>query len=152
VNSVRVELLNLNLSIRQRIEQRERELQAQHERVTVLEREKATAAERARILRDMHDGAGAHLIAAIRLVEQGRAGKDELLRMLGESLDQLRLTADAMHLPAGDINALLANLRFRLDRRIRASALPACAWSGKRTNCRSCRNAPEPACGTSSSY
>jgi hypothetical protein len=44
-----------------------------------------------------------------------------------------------MGLPAGDINALLANLRFRLDRRLRAAglrlvwrvdALPALPWCG----------------------
>jgi signal transduction histidine kinase len=119
----RQDLLALNRSIRQRIEDRERELHAQHLRVLQLESEKATAAERTRILRDMHDGAGANLIAAIRQVESGQATRAELLQTLGESLDQLRLSVDAMGLPAGDINALLANLRFRLDRRIRAAGL-----------------------------
>jgi signal transduction histidine kinase len=119
----RQDLLALNRSIRQRIEDRERELHAQHLRVLQLESEKATAAERTRILRDMHDGAGANLIAAIRQVESGQATRAELLQTLGESLEQLRLSVDAMGLPAGDINALLANLHFRLDRRIRAAGL-----------------------------
>jgi len=132
-------LVQLNRSIQQRIEQRERELHEQHLRVTQLESEKAMTAERARILRDMHDGAGANLIAAIRLVESGTASRSELLQTLGESLDQLRLSVDAMGIPAGDINALLANLRFRLDRRIRAAglklvwradALPTLPWCG----------------------
>jgi signal transduction histidine kinase len=135
----REELLALNRSIQQRIADRERELHAQHLRVLQLESEKATAAERTRILRDMHDGAGAHLIAAIRQVESGEASRSELLQTLGDSLDQLRLSVDAMGLPAGDINALLANLRFRLDRRLRAAglrlvwrvdALPALPWCG----------------------
>jgi signal transduction histidine kinase len=37
------------------------------------------------------------------------------------SLDQLKLTVDAMHLPNGDITALLANLRYRLEPRFQAS-------------------------------
>ncbi len=119
----RDDLVQLNLSIGQRIAARELELQIQHERVSALEREQAVASERNRILRDMHDGAGANLIAAIHQIEGGEATRAEVLRTLSESLDQLRLSVDAMHMPDGDINALLANLRFRLDRRIRAAGL-----------------------------
>jgi signal transduction histidine kinase len=116
-------LVALNSSIQQRIEARERELSVQHQRLTQLERERATIEERSRILRDMHDGAGAHLIAAIHQVESGTASRKELLQTLQESLDQLRLSVDAIHLPAGDVNALLASLRFRLERRIQTAGL-----------------------------
>ena len=119
----RDELLRLNSSIGQKLAQREAELTQQHEQVTALERERAAAEERTRILRDMHDGAGAHLIAAIHQVESGQATRDELLQTLRESLDQLRLNIDAMHLPPGDINALLSSLRYRLERRIQAAGL-----------------------------
>lgn len=119
----RDELLRLNSSISQKLAQREAELTQRHEQVTALERERAAAEERTRILRDMHDGAGAHLIAAIHQVESGQATRDELLQTLRESLDQLRLNIDAMHLPPGDINALLSSLRFRLERRIQAAGL-----------------------------
>ena len=119
----RDELLRLNSSIAQKLAQREAELTQRHEQVTALERERAAAEERTRILRDMHDGAGAHLIAAIHQVESGQASRDELLQTLRESLDQLRLNIDAMHLPPGDINALLSSLRYRLERRIQAAGL-----------------------------
>jgi signal transduction histidine kinase len=119
----RDELLRLNSSIGQRLAEREDQLNAQHVQVMALEREKAAAEERTRILRDMHDGAGAHLIAAIHQVESGQATRSELLHTLQESLDQLRLNVDAMHLPTGDINALLSSLRYRLERRIQAAGL-----------------------------
>ncbi|RYF42923.1 MAG: hypothetical protein EOO25_05060 [Comamonadaceae bacterium] len=119
----REDLVTLNHSIQHRIEQRESELKAQYARLNLLEREKATTAERARILRDMHDGAGAHLIAAIHQIESGDASPAELLETLGESLDQLRLTVDAMNLPDGDIGGLLGSLRFRLERRIATAGL-----------------------------
>ncbi|MFP8779418.1 sensor histidine kinase [Hydrogenophaga sp. RWCD_12] len=119
----RDELLRLNSSIGQKLAQREAELTEQHVQVTALERDRAAAEERTRILRDMHDGAGAHLIAAIHQVESGQATRQELLQTLRESLDQLRLNIDAMHLPPGDINALLSSLRYRLERRIQAAGL-----------------------------
>ena len=119
----RDELLRLNSSIGQRLAEREAELNTRHLQVTALERDRAAAEERTRILRDMHDGAGAHLIAAIHQVESGQATRSELLHTLQESLDQLRLNIDAMHLPHGDINALLSSLRYRLERRIQAAGL-----------------------------
>lgn len=119
----RQDLLRLNSSIGQRLAQREAQLTAWHQQVTALEREKAASEERTRILRDMHDGAGAHLIAAIHQVESGQATRGELLQTLQESLDQLRLSVDAMHLPPGDINALLSSLRFRLEKRLQAAGL-----------------------------
>ncbi len=119
----RDDLVQVNRSIQARIEARERELNLKHAQVTAMERDKATAEERTRVLRDMHDGAGAHLITAIRQVERGDASRIELLQTLQESLDQLRLSVDAIHLPQGDINALLASLRFRLERRIKAAGL-----------------------------
>jgi signal transduction histidine kinase len=119
----REELLDLNRTMHDRITQRELELTTQHQQIQALESERATSEERTRILRDMHDGAGAHLIAAIHQVESGQASSTELLETLRESLDQLRLNIDAMHLPPGDINALVSSLRFRLERRIQAAGL-----------------------------
>jgi len=116
-------LIRLSDGIAQQLAEREAELQARHDQVTTLERARAAAEERTRILRDMHDGAGAHLIAAIHLVESGHGSRGELLQTLQESLDQLRLSIDAMHLPPGDINALLSSLRYRLEKRLQAAGL-----------------------------
>ncbi len=44
-----------------------------------------------------------------------------MLHTLHESLDHLKLTIDAMNLPTGDLTALLANLRYRLEPRFKAS-------------------------------
>lgn len=73
------------------------------------------------ILRDMHDGVGAHISAAIRQLQSGQVKDNEVLLTLRESLDQLKLFIDAMTLPAGDVTALLANLRYRLEPRFKAS-------------------------------
>jgi len=54
-------------------------------------------------------------------LQSGRASNEQMLQTLRESLDQLKLSIDAMNLPRGDITALLANLRYRLEPRFKAS-------------------------------
>ena len=89
-----------------------------------LMREKERKAERIRILRDMHDGVGSHISTAIRQLETGNASREEVLHTLRDSLDHLKLSIDAMNQPPGDINALLANLRYRLEPRFLACGIP----------------------------
>lgn len=106
-----------------RIEDRERELASSYQRLEAMAREQERSAERSRILRDMHDGVGSHISAAIRQLQSGRASSQELLATLRDSLDQLKLSIDAMNLPAGDVTTLLANLRYRLEPRLRAAGI-----------------------------
>jgi len=103
-----------------RVSAKEQELLRSYERLDQLGREHERAAERSRILRDMHDGVGSHLSAAIRQLESGRAEREQVLQTLRDSLDQLKLSIDAIHLAPGDVTALLANLRYRLEPRFAA--------------------------------
>jgi hypothetical protein len=119
------DLLN-NLAAR--VSEKERELATTYQRVEQLAREQERTAERTRILRDMHDGVGAHISSAIRQLESGRSSQQELLQTLRDSLDQLKLSIDAMNLPPGDVTALLANLRYRLEPRLQASDI-ALRWA-----------------------
>lgn len=117
------DLAQLNRELGTRVEARERELRESYAQLGESERQRAVIAERARILRDMHDGVGTHLSAAIRQIETGSASSAEVAQSLRDSLDQLKLSVDAMNLPPGDVNALLAALRYRLQPRLRASGL-----------------------------
>jgi len=87
------------------------------------EAERARVLERTRILRDMHDGVGAHISSAIRQLQAPAFQTAEVLATLRDSLDQLKLSIDAMHLEPGDITTLLANLRYRMEPRLRAMHL-----------------------------
>ena len=111
---------DLTATLSARVAQKENELKQSFQRVDQLSRAQERAAERARILGDMHDGVGAHISTAIRQLESGRALPSEVLQTLRDSLDQLKLSIDAMNLPPGDITALLANLRYRLGPRFTA--------------------------------
>ncbi|MBC7610745.1 MAG: histidine kinase [Polaromonas sp.] len=111
---------DLTATLSARVAQKEKELEQSFQRLGQLAREQERSAERARILGDMHDGVGAHISTAIRQLESGRASQSEVLQTLRDSLDQLKLSIDAMNLPPGDITALLANLRYRLGPRFTA--------------------------------
>jgi signal transduction histidine kinase len=119
----RAETLQLQASLAMRVAQKESELRESFERLSQLERARAVTAERERILRDMHDGVGANLATAMRQLESGTAQPQETAAILRESLDHLKLSIDAMNLPSGDVNALLASLRYRLQRRIEQAGL-----------------------------
>lgn len=114
---------DLTNSLVQRIAQKEQELSLSYSRLEVLAREQASASERARILRDMHDGVGMHLSTAIRLLRSESADRTELLRTLTDSMDQLKLSIDALQSSPGDVGALLAALRYRLEPRLNAGGL-----------------------------
>ena len=105
----------------QQVAAKEQALQSSYERVESLAREQERVKERTRILRDLHDGVGSHISAAIRQLQSGRASNFEVLQTLRDSLDQIKLSIDAMHLPAGDITGLLANLRYRLEPKLNAA-------------------------------
>ncbi len=117
------DLATLNAELQQRIAARETALQATYDQLRAAERAQASAEERARILRDMHDGVGAHLSTALRQIEAGRSSNVEVANTLRDSLDSLKLAIDGMTLPAGDINALLAALRYRLTHRLSLAGL-----------------------------
>ena len=119
--TVSAQARDLTANLAGRVMQKEKELAQTYQHVEVLAREQERTWERTRILRDMHDGVGSHISTAIRQLESGRASTVEVLQTLRDSLDQLKLSIDAMNLPPGDITALLANLRYRLQPRFIAS-------------------------------
>lgn len=110
-------------ALAQRVAQRERELASTFAALEQVARDQARTHERERILRDMHDGVGSHISSAIRQLQSGQASPEELLRTLRDSLDQLKLSIDSIHLPPGDVGALLAALRYRLEPRLAAAGI-----------------------------
>lgn len=120
------------ITLSQRVTEKEAELHASYVRLEAQAREQERTAERSRILRDMHDGVGSHISLAIRQLQSEvrsppQADHAEVLHTLRDALDQLKLSIDAIHLPDGDITALLANLRYRLEPRLAASGI-ALVW------------------------
>jgi signal transduction histidine kinase len=111
---------DFNVKLAARVALKEQELSQSYVLLEQLARKHERSAERTRILRDMHDGVGSHISAAIRQLQSGKTSNEQLLQTLRDSLDQLKLSIDALHLPPGDITGLLANLRYRMEPRIQA--------------------------------
>lgn len=125
--SVTARARELLQTLEQRVQDKEAALRESYAKLEAQTREQARVAERTRILRDMHDGVGSHISVAIRQLQNGIAPREEVLQTLQESMDQLKLSIDSMHLPPGDINAVLANVRYRMEPRLLSSGIQL-AW------------------------
>ena len=120
-----VETLNaaevLNIDLDALVRSRTAELQAQFERVRELERREAIAAERERLMRDMHDGVGGHLVSMLAMIEADRRRPGELATVVRDALEDMRLMIDSLEPVDDDLNAVLAMFRDRLAPRLRAA-------------------------------
>jgi signal transduction histidine kinase len=95
----RQDLAHLNATLAAQVTEREEALRESFQRLAELERAQAVQAERSRILRDMHDGVGAHLSSALRQLQSPRSQPVDLglvVQTLRDSLDQLKLSVDAL--------------------------------------------------------
>lgn len=110
-------------TLQARIAEKETELKASYQASQLILSESVRASERASILRDMHDGVGSLMSSAILQIQQGRLEKDVLLSTMREALDQLKLSVDVLSIPEGDVNTLLASLRYRLEPRLKLSGI-----------------------------
>ncbi|HSV70872.1 MAG TPA: ATP-binding protein [Methylibium sp.] len=134
-------LRSLNADLKERVARKERELTAAFAQTREREREQAALAERDRILREMHDGLGGRLVAALALTSQlarqsqpppepdggERRGIEEPLRELKLTLDdclvELRLALDSLEADHRPLIEALAELRFRVEPSLRAAGV-----------------------------
>lgn len=91
------------------------------------ERQTVVAEERTRLLHDLHDGMGGQLITALRMVRRDEVPREQVARVIEDSLEDMRLIIDSLDLEERDLLPLLANLRFRLEPRLNAIGL-ALRW------------------------
>ena len=112
----------LNRELEARVEQKAAELEANYARIRVFERKQALAGERSRIMRDMHDGIGGQLVAAIALASRPNASR-ELDGLLHEALDDLRMMIDSLESTEADLLTALGMLRMRVTNRFAAAGI-----------------------------
>jgi len=117
-----------------RVEEKRTELESRFAELRVLERERLLSLERERIMREMHDGVGGHLVRTLSMLEGRGASRDELASELREALADMRLVIDSLDPSADDLGTKLGMLRTRLERILapegveliwRTEALPA---------------------------
>lgn len=120
-NLARVE--NINIELEQRVSEREAEIKASHESLMRMELAQASAAERQRIMQDMHDGLGSQLLSSLSMVERGAAGAKEIAQVLRECIDDMRLVLDALSPDDNDLLSALGTLRFRMAPRLAVAGI-----------------------------
>lgn len=112
-----------NDQLAQRLAEQGAQLQTQHERLSEAERQQALLLERQRLMQDMHDGLGSSLLSAMVAVEQGSMQQEQVVEVLRECGDDLRLVIDSLEPVGHDLVSLLATMRYRLGKRLQAGGL-----------------------------
>lgn len=113
----------LNQTLETRIQAKEQELHQAFDDLEAQRSAQATAAERQRIMRDLHDGVGAQLVGLLNLVKQPGAPPEVLEEQVKAALDEMRLAVDSMQISHGDLTTALATLRYRVQPRLQAAGL-----------------------------
>ena len=113
----------LNLELAGRVAQREAELGVSYERARSLDQQRATAEERQRLMRDMHDGIGSHLMSTLALARVSSLSQHQMEETLTDCIDELKLTIDSLESVESDLLVVLGNLRYRLEPRLQAAGI-----------------------------
>ncbi len=103
-----------SLELERRVAEKTREIQAGHARLRAAEQERALAAERRRIMADMHDGLGSRLVGLLSQAQSGRTAPAEMAAGIAAALDELRVSIDSLQPVDGDIGVVLGNVRHRM--------------------------------------
>jgi signal transduction histidine kinase len=118
----------LNRDLEQRVREKTAEIERGYHRLARVEAERARGEERERILREVHDGVGSHIVATLALLESGQGDRRGVADALRTALDELRLTVDTLGPGAGrDAVTALAMLRRRVQPSLEAAGLRL-AW------------------------
>ncbi len=115
---------NLNRDLIDKLAAREAELGSKYSEQYEMEQRRITLEERARIMQDMHDGLGSQLLSSLVMVERSEVSKTEVVGILRDALDDLRLAIDAFSPEGAELLPALGNLRFRMQGRFKAAKVP----------------------------
>ena len=78
-------------------------------------------AERERIMRDMHDGVGGHLVSSLSILRNNNISNPDLEETLSQALIDLRLMIDSLEETDGDLSVAVAMLKERTQRALKDS-------------------------------
>jgi signal transduction histidine kinase len=114
---------NAKVWLEKRVTEKERELAANYQKMREVEGQAVRMEERQRLMQDMHDGLGSHLLTSLGMIERGAIGTKEVAVILREAIDDLRLVIDMLTPEQSDFVAALGNLRYRLEPRFAAAGI-----------------------------
>ena len=110
-------------SLDEKVRLREQELRESYALLQHEHAQRAALVERQRIMRDIHDGVGSQLVGLLSLIGKSRTSHQQLREHVNAALDELRMAVDAMQTGDGDLDTVLATLRYRLQPRLAATGI-----------------------------
>lgn len=110
-----------NETLKQRLAQRELELERQFLVLQQTNDEKVKLSERQRLMLDMHDGIGAHLVSAMHQLRSPNFSREQTLQMIETGLRDLQLTIDSLEPMDENLTTLLGSFRYRMADSLRAA-------------------------------
>jgi len=113
----------LNAQLSDRVAEREKQLAVSFEQMRRLDQQRTTAEERQRLMRDMHDGIGSHLMSTLALARMGTLTSHQMSEALTDCIDELKITIDSLEPVESDLLVVLGNLRYRLGPRLNAAGI-----------------------------
>lgn len=106
-----------------RVEEQRKLLERNFQQLRAAEREHAQAAERDRVMRELHDGLGLHLITAYEQCLRVEVDRSNIAESLQDCLTDLRVAIDSLAPEERDPLAVLGSLRFRMAPRLEACGM-----------------------------
>jgi signal transduction histidine kinase len=99
------------------------ELSMQYEKLAKVEKGRLLQEERQRLMADMHDGMGSQLISTLTALKAAPLAQSDMVNLLQQCVDDLRLTIDSLEPTHQDILTLLGNFRYRMEPRLRLAGI-----------------------------
>ncbi len=113
----------INAQLELRIETTKANLLVSESARRKLEIAHAITDERERMMREIHDGIGSSLVAALASAEKQGKQNSTAVFALKSALSDLRIAVDSLEPVEGDVSTLLASLRYRLEPEMRKSGV-----------------------------
>jgi signal transduction histidine kinase len=112
-----------NETLARKVEDREREIERQHAALRAQEGERVLAAERGRIMSDVHDGIGSQLLGLLIQAKSSQTTPEKLVDGLQAALDDLYLVVDSLDTVEGSLETALGTFRTRIEPKCQAAGV-----------------------------
>lgn len=123
-------LENANALLEARIAAKQAELEGTAALLRQREAEAAVQGERARIMRDMHDGMGGQLLAVLMLSRDETSPRGAITETVETAIEDLRLLIDSLDSVGDTIDIALGQFRERAETKLRAAGMEL-VWSNR---------------------
>jgi signal transduction histidine kinase len=122
-NRMATELQSLTQDLEARIQAKTQLLELEFSQKQTHLAEIASLEERGRLMRDLHDSVGGHLVALLAVSKQANITPNELASLVQDTLIEFRIAIDSLSPHQHDLITALANLKFRIQPRVLSAGL-----------------------------